>query len=314
MVPKGNRKEKPPPKLGDAADLSPRSFGMTGSSMTAQALIVVAAFTLLGYTMPKLSVLSRDGAIDVLHRLSVGKARFKELFLVVSNTRTLTRRLKELLEEGLIEKAGASYKITSEGFETTIKIAELEGNAKQRPVNYEELLKLRHGWMRISLRRLVEFFHEEFGEELISIVLYGSAVKGSFQLGKSDIDLLYILKDSPKNVWQRERRVFKDFQSIWEYRAGDNWLRTQGTYGYPEVTTAWLQKMDAMKFQPIYLDMLSDRAILYDTELFFQSLMKKLEEVLEALGTIRIEHPDGTYLWFLKPNIAPGEEIEINLG
>jgi len=264
--------------------------------------------------MPKLDVLSRDGAIDVLRRLAVGEARFKELGEVVANTRTLTRRLKELLAERLIEKAGTSYKITSEGFDTTIKIAELEGKAKQRLVNYEELGKIRYGWMKISLIRLIELFHEEFGDELISIVLYGSAVKDSFQLGRSDVDLLYILKDDSENVWQREGRVFKDFQSTWEYRACDYWLKTQGTYGYPEVTTAWLQKSYAKKFQPIYLDTLSHGAVLYDPEEFFQNLMKKLEEALKALGTIRIEHPDGTYLWFLKPDIAPGELIEISLG
>jgi len=40
----------------------------------------------------------------------------------------------------------------------------------------------------------------------------------------------------------------------------------------------------------------------------------KLEEALKVLGTVRVERPDGTYIWFLKPDIAPGELIEISLG
>ncbi len=264
--------------------------------------------------MLKLDVLSKDGAIDVLYRLCLGETRFRGLSEVVTNTRTLSRRLTELLAVSLIQKEESNYKITSEGFDAAIEITEFEGKAEKRHVNYEELVKIRYGWMRVSLMRLIELFHKEFGNELVATVVYGSAVKGSFQLGRSDVDLLYILEDGSKNVWQREGRIFKDFQSTWEYRACDYWLKTLGTYGYPEMTTAWLQKSYANKFQPVYLDMLSHRAVLYDTEEFFHKLMKKLEDALKALGTIRIERPDGTYSWFLKPDIAPGELIEISLG
>jgi len=277
-------------------------------------LISRVSSTLLGYSMSRLDVLSRDGAIDVLGRLCTGEARFKELNEAITNTRTLTKRLKELAVEGLIRKAGASYMITREGFDTVLKVAEFEGKFGRKRVDQEELSKIRYGWMRISLMRLTELFHKEFGDELISIVLYGSAVKGSFQLGRSDIDLLYIVEDDSRNVWQREEIVFKVFQFTWEYRACDYRLKARGFYGYPEVTTTSLQKSYAKTFQPMYLDMLSHRAVLYDAEGFFQNLMKKLEEALKALGTVRIEHPDGTYFWFLKPDIASGELIEISLG
>lgn len=264
--------------------------------------------------MLKLDVLSRDGAIDIIRRLCTGEARFKELNEAITNTRTLTRRLKELAAKGLIQKAGVRYKITSEGFDSAIKIAEFEGKAELKWVNYEEFAKVRYEWLRISLRRITQLFHKEFGDELIAIVLYGSAIKDSFQLGRSDVDLLCILEDGSRNIWQREEDVFKGFRSTWEYRACDYWLKTQGFYGYPEVTTASLLKSYAKKFQPMYLDMLSHKAVLYDKEGFFQNLMKKLQEALKALGTIRIEHPDGTYGWLLKPDITPGESIEINLG
>lgn len=264
--------------------------------------------------MSTLDLLSRDGAIQILRQLSLGEARFKELNQEVENTRTLTRRLSELATEGLIQKAGVHYKITTKGFDTAIRIAELEEKPGSKWVNQEELTKITDGWMRISLSRLTELLHKEFGDELVSVVLYGSAAKGSFQLGRSDIDLFYIVEDGSRGIWRREGRVFKQFPSMWEYKASDYWLKTGGFYGYPEVTTAALHMAQAQAFQPIYLDMVSQRVILYDRGGFFSSLMEKLKEALVALGTVRIEHPDGTYMWFLKPDITPGEIVEIDLG
>ncbi|MDI6904579.1 MAG: winged helix-turn-helix transcriptional regulator [Candidatus Bathyarchaeia archaeon] len=261
-----------------------------------------------------LNALSKEGAIDILRRLSTGEAKFNELNKVVANTRTLTRRLKELQTEGLIQKVEARYKITNEGFDTVFKIAELKKKTKQRWIHDEDFTKIRYRWMRISLRRLVNLFVKEFGDELISFVLYGSATKKTFQPGRSDIDMLYILEDDATNIWRREENLFKRFQVTWEYKASDHLLKTHGFYGYPEVTTTSLHKSHAETFQLTYLDMLLHRAVLYDKEGFFQKLMKKLQETLKILGTIRVEHADGTYCWILKPDVTPGEPIEINLG
>jgi predicted nucleotidyltransferase len=52
--------------------------------------------------------------------------------------------------------------------------------------------------LKISLERLTELFLGEFSRELVSMILYGSAVKSSFRLGRSDVDLLYILEDGSK--------------------------------------------------------------------------------------------------------------------
>lgn len=263
--------------------------------------------------MSKLDTLSREGAVHVLRRLSTGEARFKELNEGVTNTRTLTRRLKELQAEGLIQKAGTRYEITDEGSDTAFKIADVEWKTDLEWIHNEGFAKIRYTWMKISLRRLLNLFLKEFDRELISIILYGSATKDTFQVGRSDIDLLYITEDDTRRTWQREGEVFKRFQSTWEYRACDHWLKTQGLYGYPEVTTASLRRNYAKIFQPIYLDMLGHRAILYDKKGFFEKLMKKLQEELKALKSLRVEYADGTYCWFLKPDITPGELIKISL-
>jgi len=56
-----------------------------------------------------LNALSKEGVINILRRLSIGKAKFKELNKVVANTRTLTRRLKEPQRESLFYNSRKSY-------------------------------------------------------------------------------------------------------------------------------------------------------------------------------------------------------------
>lgn len=257
--------------------------------------------------MRRMEILSRAGAVDVLRCLSTGGARFKELNEAVSNSRTLTRRLKELGAGGLIRKTGLEYRITEKGFNVLLGTVEAEGLVGR------DLARIRCGWLRFSLRRLAELFLREFGNDLVSLVVYGSSVKDSFQPGESDVDLLYVVEDDSEDVWRREAGLFKAFKSTWEYKACDCWFKTRGFYGYPEVTTVSLRRGYAARFQPVYLDMLFHRVVLYDKEGFFQGLMEDLRKALSALGTIRVERPDGTYFWLLKPDIAFGETIRIRM-
>jgi len=252
-------------------------------------------------------VLSRTGAVEVLRRLSTGEARFKELNKAVRNSRTLTRRLEELSARGLVEKAGLRYRITEKGFNALLRMVEAGEWISQ------DLARVGHGLLRISLRRLAELFLREFGGDLVSLVVYGSSVKGSFQPGESDVDLLYVVEDDCKNVWQRESGLFRAFKSTWEYRACDYWFKRHGFYGYPEVSVASLRKRYAASFQPVYLDMIFHRAVLYDKDGFFQRLMESLRRALSDLGSTRVEHPDGTYFWLLKPDVAFGEPVEIRM-
>jgi len=142
-----------------------------------------------------------------LRHLSTGEARFKELNKAVRNSRTLTRRLEELIAGGLIEKAGLEYRVTKKGFDALLRMVEAGELVGQ------DLARIRHGLLRIFLRRLAELFLREFDGDLVSLVVYGSSVKGSSQPGESDVDLLYVVEDDCKNVWRRESGLFRAFKS-----------------------------------------------------------------------------------------------------
>lgn len=260
-----------------------------------------------------IETLSARGAMGILSRLSLGDAKFTDLNKIVINTRTLSRRLKELKTAGLIKKIGSTYKITDRGFNVFMEIRNLKLELKPKWLKEDEFAKLKHNWIKIPLRRLIYLFFNEFGENLISMVLYGSSLKETFKKGGSDIDLLYIIEDNVRKMYERESRIFKLFRSTYEYQAFDRWFKTHDFYGYPEITITGLQKSYALDFRSIYLDMIFHRAILYDREDFFEKLIQRLRDKLTALGAKRVEGMDGVWYWLLKPNLRPGELIEINL-
>lgn len=252
------------------------------------------------------------GAIGILSRLSISDAKFRDLNALVTNTRTLARRLRELESYGLIEKAGRAYRITEAGFDVLWRVSETDLGPESSPMKEEGFGGLER-WLRIPLKRLAKLLIVEFGEELVSVTLYGSSVKGTFRMGESDVDVLYVVEDGAKEVWRRESGVFKRFASTHEYSAFDHWFRMKGFHGYPEITATCLRKNDALGFQPIYLDMLFHRAILYDKDQFLEGLMARLRDRLQTLGAVMVRRPDGSWYWVLKPDLKPGEPLEIDL-
>jgi len=263
--------------------------------------------------MLSISTLSAKGAYEVLLRLSTGDAKFKDLNSVVKNTRTLTRRLRDLESAGLIDGVEGSYKITNAGFEALVRVYDVEIGSGWKWVNMDEFKKLRYNWLSIPFKGLVKLFLEELSHNLVSIALYGSSVKESFKMGESDVDMLYIVEDDVENFLAHEAEVFKRFRSTYEYAAFDHWFKMRGLYGYPEITVTSLRRSHALNFQPIYLDMILHRAILYDKNNFLKSLIQRLQNRLKALGAERIEYTDGLWYWVLKPDLKPGEILEIDL-
>jgi len=259
-----------------------------------------------------LSRLSVKGSYEILQALSIGDARFKDLNGIVKNTRTLTKRLREMEQAGLIKRVDGFYRITEMGFEALMRIYDIDFESTVKWINLNEFRKL-DDWLRIPLKRLINIFLKTFGRDVISVALYGSTVSKLFKAGVSDVDILYIIEDEAKDPLARENKAFKAFRSSYEYVAFDHWFKMKGFYRYPEITVTPLRKREALNFQPIYLDMVFHRAILYDKNSFLNSLFQRLQEELKNLGSQRVERADGSWYWILKPGLKPGETLRINL-
>jgi len=61
---------------------------------------------------------------------------------------------------------------------------------------------------------------------------------------------------------------------------------------------------------PLLLDVTEDGIILYDDGLMANKL-RELRERLQALGSKRVRTRSGKWYWILKPDIKPGEIVQI---
>jgi predicted nucleotidyltransferase len=150
---------------------------------------------------------------------------------------------------------------------------------------------------RPDLNRYVRLLVERLGEDLVSVVLFGSRARGAGKPG-SDVDLLIVARSLPRDRWDRcrplldiAREVSPDFGQLISLI-----VRT------PE---------EAGKTKPYYLGMLSAHELLYDRDGFFAGVLARLRQRLQELGSRRYVDADGYEYWDLKPDWKPGDVVEL---
>lgn len=158
--------------------------------------------------------------------------------------------------------------------------------------------------LRTLAQRYAELAQEVLGENLTSVVLYGSTARGEATPG-SDIDLLIICRELPRGIFQRQK-VLEPIREQIQPELDILWSR--GCYSdFSEVLKT---EEEAQQTIPPYLDMTEDALLLYDRDGFFASILQRLRERLQALGAQRRRLGRVRY-WDLKPDFQPGEVIEL---
>lgn len=162
-----------------------------------------------------------------------------------------------------------------------------------------------------TYRRVAEEFtallKRELGEQLTSVVLYGSVARGQARK-ESDIDLLIVVAGSREDRRALEDRIcnlsldFEDGPLMSElYRSG--W---RGIIQY-----VLFSEEEALLTRPFYLDIAEDGQILFDREGFFQGKLARLRQRMQELGTRRIYLGKDRWMWKLKADMVPGEKVEL---
>lgn len=151
-----------------------------------------------------------------------------------------------------------------------------------------------------TLTRFERSLIKKIGDNLISIILYGSVARGTAKEG-SDIDLLIILNEAPDAYYERLDPVI-DIEI-------DLQKSLPGTV--PIFSSLILSKNEAMENRNIFLDMIDGSVILYDKNDFFKNRLKELKNRLNELGSKKIILNDDTWYWQLKPDIKAGEILEL---
>jgi nucleotidyltransferase len=154
------------------------------------------------------------------------------------------------------------------------------------------------------LNNMLKIMKEEFKDDLISVVVYGSVARGDNR-NDSDVDMLIIIKNLPKDSMLKRIRLFEtkveDKLNLDEY-----WKMGYYTSLSPVLKTP----EEAEKFSPLYLDMVYDAVILYDRNYFFTRILQKLRDRLKELGAERVRMGKKWY-WVLKKDSRFGETVEL---
>lgn len=147
----------------------------------------------------------------------------------------------------------------------------------------------------LELNNFIELLKKRWKASLVSIILFGSQVRGKAK-EESDIDLLIIKKDLPKSRLDRILETFKLAKEISE------------DFAY-KLSPILLTPDEALSTKPFYLDMIENSRILFDTDNFFFSILTRLRDRLIVLGSAQRYDEDGNRYWVLKEDVEIGEEI-----
>lgn len=147
--------------------------------------------------------------------------------------------------------------------------------------------------LQCFLRRL----QSRWGQQLVSVVLFGSWARGEAR-AESDIDLLVISEHFPRSRLDRHREIFEAAKAVSQDFA-------------TRVSVIPLTPAEAQATRPFYLGMLTAHVLLYDRDAFFTTLLTRLQQRLAVLGAERRVDADGYEYWLLKPDLKPGETVEL---
>ncbi len=157
---------------------------------------------------------------------------------------------------------------------------------------------------RLVLSRLVDALLKFFGDDLVSVVLYGSVARGEAKRD-SDIDLVVVVRGLPRSRFRRQD-LFMEAERELEPLLSK--LEEQGYF--IDFTPILKTPEEAARLTPLYLDLMEDAIILYDRGEFFKSILEKLKQKLQELGAERVKLGRLWY-WRLKRDYEFGEVIEV---
>jgi predicted nucleotidyltransferase len=155
------------------------------------------------------------------------------------------------------------------------------------------------------IEHLVKMLKRCLGENLFSVVLYGSYTRGQSS-PESDVDLLIIADGLPASSLERQSfftRILAEVEAPLRKA-----LKQTGWYPYISAILKTPQEADCVS--RIYFDMIDEARIFFDKGGFFASVLEKVKKRLEELGAKRVRVGKMWY-WDLKPDYRPGEIFEI---
>lgn len=157
---------------------------------------------------------------------------------------------------------------------------------------------------RALIERLVAEYRAALGDDLLAIVCFGSVARG--QAGpESDLDL-YVVTRGRVSVLLDERLT-----RVRRVREGPEYQALVREGYRPDLAPLYHTKAELKAHPWILLDIAHHGIILHDPDGILGRELEAIRRRLRELGSRRIERPDGSWYWDLKPDWQPGEIVEL---
>jgi predicted nucleotidyltransferase len=174
----------------------------------------------------------------------------------------------------------------------------LDGMVQQQAIGYREYKPV--------LDRFVHHVRAALGDNVVSIVLYGSVARAKAG-PESDVDLLLILEEASSSYRERLQPLLSIVRQL---RMQPCWRALEEQGIFPSLSVLVLSREEANRNRNLYLDMIEEARVLVDRDDFFRGRLNALQKRLQELGARKVRR-DGAWYWDLKPDLHPGEVLTL---
>jgi predicted nucleotidyltransferase len=157
---------------------------------------------------------------------------------------------------------------------------------------------------RALVERVLATYREALGSDLLAVACFGSVARGEAD-PESDLDLYVVTRNRVSSLTDPRLRAMSDLRDTLEYQR----LVHDGYRPDPMPIFHSAAKLATHPW--ILLDIAHHGVILYDPEGLLARELEAVRRRLRQLGSQRIQRPDGTWYWDLKPDWRPGETITL---
>jgi predicted nucleotidyltransferase len=157
------------------------------------------------------------------------------------------------------------------------------------------------------LNKYVEIVKEYYRENLLSVGVFGSFIRGTARFPESDIDILIIISDtlSLEDKIVLSRDIKKELSMTEDYKK-----LKDGFGGISPQIQEVIFTEDKLRSHPdILIDLTTNLKIIHDNGILAEEI-DMVRRKLKRLGSKKVETKN-SWFWILKPDLKPGEAIEI---
>lgn len=158
-------------------------------------------------------------------------------------------------------------------------------------------------WRALAERAVAEY-RAALGGDLLAVACFGSVARGEPD-PESDLDLYIVTREQVSSFLDRRLAGIVRLRDTPEYQA----LARQGYR--PDPMPIFHSAAKLVTHPWILLDISDHGVILHDPDGILARELDVVRRRLRELGAKRIERPDGSWYWDLKPDWRPGETVEL---